>query len=371
MKKLYPLGLLVVPLFLVAAWMGTQTTEQTPQQEFEWFPGYSLESGHFAMDDVGRMLERMGREIQQDGQFTLGGASYPVSGFGGVEFSVGRRMRGDVVRTGVQLDFGADGRTTTPVNPRNGQLRSEYDPYERGGSYWEASALADLLAELGETLANTGTIVMEYHRVPFKGAASIDQRLLENTGKRARGYTSALEVHVLFGEGEFEGPDDDEDYVEDQEYGLITSIARSQEEGADRATVAETFATIAENLRAGRVRVGDEELPVGEAPVMFRLTNVTATDGSYDKIEFTLAFGREDWPPVPGNPDAPRYYDEQWNEPLADLAAVLQRLAAQILEDGTFELGGETFPAGRVASWDIGASGGGFSFEVSYQEPPE
>jgi len=374
MKKLYPLGLLVVPLFLAAAWMGARTIEGTPQQEFEWFPGYSLESGHFAMDDLGNLLERMGREIQQDQQITIGGMSYSVSGFGGIEFGVNRFARGGPMRTGVELSFGADGRTTTPVNRRTGQPRAEYDPYERGGRAWEPSALADLLDEFAETLANTGMIEMEYHHFPFKGAAKIDQRLLKKaTGRGPLRYSNELEVHVLFGEGDPEWPDDDEDYVEDQEYGLIESLARSQEEGADRAAVAQLFAAVAENLRAERVQVGDEDLSVGTAPVSFGLTHVTASDGSYDKIEFTLEFGLEEWPPsaISGDQDAPRYYDEQWNEPLADLAAVLQRLAAQILEDGTFELGGETFPASRVASWDIGASGGGFSVEVSYQEPPE
>jgi hypothetical protein len=371
MKKLYPLGLLVVPLFLAAAWMGTQTVEQPQQQELVLLPAYSLESAHYSMEDLGRLFERMGRDIQQEGEFTIGGVTYPLSGYGGVEFNVGQRRFGEVLSTGAQFDFGSDGRTTTPVNRRTRELQEEYDPYERGGRWWEPAALADLLDELGETLANTGTLVMEYHSVPFKGAASIDQRLLSHSGKRARMYQNELEVHVLFGEGEFEGPDDDEDYVEDQEYGILESLARSQEEGADRSEVAEVFTAIAENLRAGRVRVGDQELPIGPAPVTFGLTHVTATDGSYDKIEFSLMFGREQWPPAPRDPSAPRYYDEQFNEPLTDLAAVLQQLAAQILEDGTFELGGETFSAGNQASWDIYAGQNGFSVEVTYQEPPE
>ena len=364
MKKLYALGSLVVPLFLAAAWMGVRTVEEAPPQELTAFPGYSLESQHFAMDDLGSLLERMGRGMQQDERITIGGNSYPVSGFGGVEINVGRRTRGEEVSTGVELRFNSDGRTTPPTG-RAGRTREDYDPYQRAGRGWEASAVGDLIAELGETLASAGTIVLEHHRVPFRGAASIDQRLLQRTTGRRQPYE--LEVHVLFGEGEFEGPDDDEDYAESQEDGVTRSLARDQQQGADRAAVAQMFATLAEDLRAGRVRVGDEQLPAGDN-VGFRLTHVTATDGSYDKIEFTLSFGPQ---PPPRQPGDPRYGDEQVNKPITDLAAILQRLGARILEDGTFELGDETFSTSRMASWEIGASSGGFSVEVSFHQPPE
>ena len=365
MKKFYALGLLVVPLFLAAAWMGARTVEEAPQQEPVVFPGYTLESDHFAMEDLGNLLERVGREIQQDERITLGGNSYPVSGFGGIELKVRAGTNRDRdLRTAVQLGFSTSGRTTPPTGPA-GRPRQDYDPYQRGGGGWQPSAVGDLIAELAETLAGTGTIVLEHHRVPFRGAAHIDQRLVEST--RGRGFPYQLEVHVLFGEGEFDGPDDDEDYTEDQEHGLIRSLARDEQEGADRAAVAQMFASLAGDLKAGRVRVGNEQLPAGDN-VQFGLTHVTANDGSYDKIEFSLGFG-----PVPPRrqPGETRYGDEQFNEPITDLAAILQRIGAQILEDGTFELGGETFSASRMASWEIGASPGGFAVEVSYHQPPE
>ncbi len=102
--------------------------------------------------------------------------------------------------------------------------------------------------------------------------------------------------------------------------------------------------------------------------MQFTLTHVTATDGSYEKIEFGLRFGPQ---PPRRQPGDPRYGDEQFNQPLADLAAILQRLGARILEDGTFELGGETFSASEMASWEIGASTNGFSVEVTFHQPPE
>ncbi len=368
MKKLYAFASLGIPLCLAAAWLGTQTTEEPQQQVPQMLPDYGLESHHFAMNDLGSLLQRMGREIQQNKQITLGGTSYPLSGFGGIEFHVSRRMRGEAASTGVQLDFGSDGRTTTPVNQRTGQPRPGYDPYQRTGNWWPASSVGDLLAEIGETLAGSGAIVLEHHRIPFRGTARIDQRLLENNNpKGGRGEPYELEVNVLFGEGEFEGPDDDSDYTEDQEYGLIKSLAREQREGADRAAVASLFSSLAQDLRAGHVRVGDEQLPAGDN-VRFVLTNVTATDGSWDKLEFTLGFG-----PTPPRmqPGETRYGDEQFNEPVTDLAAILQRLGAQILEDGTFELGEQTFSAGTMATWEIYASPRGFAVEVSYMPPSE
>ena len=368
MKKLYAFASVGVPLCAVAAWVGAQTMTVGPPpepQQPQFFPGYSLESQHIPMSDVGSALERIGREIREQQRISLGGISYPLSGFGGVEFNVNHWARGQTARTGVELHFGSDGRTTPPTE-RGGEPQPDYDPYERGGRNWTPSALADLVAGLGTTLASTGTVVLENHRVPFRGTARIDQRLLAGTPRGFWAYPYELEVHVLFGEGEFEGPDDDEDYVEDQQYGLIRSLARDQSENADRAAVARMFTTLAENLRAGRVRVGTEELSVGESPVTFRLAHVTASNGSYEKIEFSLEFGPR---PAFSRPEETRYNDEQFNQPVTDLAAILQRLGAQILEDGTFEFDGQTFTAASRASWEISANPRGFAIEVKYLGP--
>ena len=316
-------------------------------------PAYSFESQHYSMQDVGELLQRLGQEMLNDEQVTVGGNTYPLSGFGEIEFYLNQRG----ARTGVGVEFSSDGRTSPPASRR----KQDYDPYERGGRWWTPTDVADLMLDLSETLASTGAFVMEDHRVGFRGAASIDVRLIEDI--RGRGIPYRLEVHVLFGDGEFSGPDDDEDYREDQQHGLIRSLARAQQDGADASEVAGVFATIAEDLRAGRVRLEDEDISVGET-VRFGLSHVTAIDGRYDKIEFSLGFG-----PVPERQVTPRYGDEAFNEPTADLAALLQRISSQILEDGTFELGGEVFTVSRTSSWEIGASPGGFSLEVGYHQP--
>jgi hypothetical protein len=359
MRKLHALALLGIPLFLATGFVSTRVVQEGAQQEPPVpGPSYQFESQHFSMQETGRLLERLGTEIQRTGTVTVGGNAYAVTGFGGIEFSLSRRGN----RTGIEIGFGSDGRTTPPTGGR--RPRTDYDPYQRGGGNWQPSDVADLVAELGETLASTGVFVLENHRVDFRGAATIDQRLIEST--LGRGLPYELEVHVLFGEGEFAGPDDDEDYEEDQGYGLIRSIARAQQQDRDQAAVAQMWASLAEDLTAGRVRVGDEELAVGEN-VRFGLTHVTAVDGQYDKIEFSLSFGPR---PEPGARE-PRWGDEAFNEPTADLAAILQRIGAQILEDGTFELGGEVFTVSRTANWEIGANPRGFGVEVSYHQPLE
>ena len=354
MKKIDALMLLGAPPLLAVGWLGAWATLDADQQAPPAGTGYHFESQHFSMEDAGRLLERWGGEIQQSGQITAGEASYPLTGFGGIELSVRARGNG----AGVQIGFGSSGRTGPPSAAR----RQDYDPYQRGGRASDPSAVADLLAEIGQTLAATGTVVLEDHEVAFRGTADIDMRLTQHTGGR-RPY--ALEALVTFGEGNFSRPNDDEDYGEDLGFGLTEEAGRDQQQGANRNTVAEMFASLAQGLRAGSIRVGDGEFGVDET-VDFGITHVTAVDGSYDKIEIGLQFG----PERQRRAEGARYGDEEYNEPTADLAALLQRIGSQILEDGTFELGGEVFSVGRTSSWEVSANQRGFSVEVSYHEPP-
>ena len=360
MKKLYAPVLLAIPLLVAATWIGARTTQEAAQQEPVRLPGYHLESQHIAMAEVGSLLERLGREIQQDERITVGGNSYPVSGFGGIEFSVSRgSRRGGELRTGVSVSFGSTGRTTPPTGPP-GRARQDYDPYQGSGRWWAPSDVANLVAELARTLAATGVFVMEDHRVAFRGSASIDQRLTERTPGRRQLYN--LEMHVVFGEGEFTGPDDDEDYQEALDKGVRRSLARVQSEDADQDAVAEAFTSLAEDLRAGQIRVGGQEVAVGEF-VGFRLTHVTAVDGQYEKIELGLDFG-----PMPEpRPEGPRYSEEVTNESIRDLATTLRRIAAEILEDGTFQLGDEVFTVSDQASWELYARATGLGLEVGWR----
>ena len=141
----------------------------------------------------------------------------------------------------------------------------------------------------------------------------------------------------------------------------------SESEGVGQDALAEVFSSFAGDLRAGHVSIGEQEYTLGGHPVGFSLTHVAANDGGYDKIEFGLRFGPV--PPRVQPQPGERWGDEVENRPTSELAAMLQQVGAQMLENGTFELGGITFTMGERASWEIGASQRGFSVEMSYVEP--
>lgn len=51
---------------------------------------------------------------------------------------------------------------------------------------------------------------------------------------------------------------------------------------------------------------------------------------------------------------------------MMEVAAMMQRIATEMLEDGTFELGGQEFTVGETANYEISASPRGFSIGLSY-----
>ncbi len=79
-------------------------------------PSYNLETDHISMADLGELLERIGEEIQWKGQVTIGGKTYPVTGFGSIELSVGPRRRGQ--GTSINFELSAGGRKGLPTKQR-------------------------------------------------------------------------------------------------------------------------------------------------------------------------------------------------------------------------------------------------------------
>ena len=351
MKKTYALTLLGLPFLLAFGYLGTRLLQEDVQQEPVPGPSYSFESQFFPVEEAGRLLERLGREIQQHGRVTAGGNTYPLTGYGGIEWGI--RQRG--TRTGLEIEFGSSGQTTPPTR------RPNYTVYKRNGRGWAPADLADLIAQFGETLASTGAFVVEDHSVAFEGTAIVEQRLAERT-RRGGQLHHQLETHVTFGVGDAVRHSDDEDYDKQLEEGRIRELGKSELEGADRDAVAETFASFAEDLRAGRVRVGDAEIPLEEEVVGFGLTHVATTDGQSQKIEFGLRFG----PRLERGPREPRFHDEPYDQPMMEVAALMRRIATEMLEDGTFELGGQEFTVGETANYEISASPRGFTIELSY-----
>ena len=215
-------------------------------------------------------------------------------------------------------------------------------------------------------MSSQGVFVLDDHRVAFRGAASIDERLHEGPARRRRPPFEYSAV-IVFGEGDLQPPVD-EDVAETEASTLTRQLASREIEGAGQDAMAEFFTSFAGALRGGVVRVGEQEFALGEHPVGFRLTHVAANDGGYDKIEFGVSFGPI--PPMVRPQPGERWGDDVENHPTTELAALLQQVGAQMLEDGTFELGGITFTMGERASWEIGASQSGFSVEMGYDEPP-
>jgi len=352
MKKNRFLAFVAIPIALSLGFLCVPGPQDPGEQPGA---GYGLESGHISMQEVGRLLERMGREIQENGSIAIGGNTYSFTGFGGMELGINSREGG----AGIEISFGSNGRTGTP------ERGDDYDPYKRTGRYWEATDLADILDQLGQTLSGQGVFALEDHRVAFRGAASIDERLYEGP---ARGRRQPFEYSavIVYGEGDVQLPVD-EDVAETEASTLTRQLASRETEGAGQDAMAEFFTSFAEALRGGVVRVGEQEFALGEDPVGFHITHVAANDGGYDKIEFGLAYGPV--PPMVRPQPGERWGDDVENRPTTELAAMLQQVGAQMLEDGMFELGGITFTMGERASWEIGANQRGFSVEMSYVEP--
>jgi len=356
MKRVYALTLMCIALsFLILGYGYGQPSPGTPaQQRPAPGPGYQMETDLVSMAEVGQLLVQLGEDIQA-GRIMAGGKTYPISGNGSLEWGV--RRRGE--QTSVGIEFGSAGQT-----PPAGES-PVHTGYQRGGQNWDTAEVADIIAEVGQTLAGSGAFVMEDHRVPFSGTALVEQRLAEGTeGRRRQQYTWS--TRVTFGDGEIPPSSDDEDFAAELAQGRIRELGTSELEGADRNAVAQMFASISEDMNSGRVRAGDAEVAL-EDTVRFTLTHVTTTDGNTHQIEFSLRFGPQ--PQQGGQPEGPRFSDEPFDQPMTEVAALLQRIAAEMLENGTFELGGDTFTIGETANYELSAGPNGFSIELSYNRP--
>ena len=142
-------------------------------------------------------------------------------------------------------------------------------------------------------------------------------------------------------------------------------------EGADQATVVESLRAFSAALRSGQIVVGDLEAGVEAETITLSWAHVAVPEGS-DKIEMMLG-----WSNVPPEPpqaraeaetDPPaRYYEEPTNMPVTELAELLQRIAAEILEDGTFVVNGEEYTVGETLGGEIGFSARGMTIDVGWR----
>lgn len=358
MKKIYVIMLLCVPLLLFLGFRTSKAIGVSGGQEEQAQVGsYHRETDHISMTEVGKLLERLGKEIQKNNSVTVGGKSHPIAGQGGLELSV--VPRGE--RTTLQIEIYA-GATGTPTRGKT------YVSYARGRQRGTPAEFTEILAKLGKTLASKGTFVMEDHSVALEGTASVVQRLMERTlpGRgRQQPYTFYLDV--VFGENEFPLPEDEKDEVENEKRGDIKELAKQEMIGADHKAIAKVLDSLSNDLKAGKVRVGDKDLPVGEN-IQFGLTHLIATDGKSQRVRVGFQFGEA---PPRKRPTGPRYGEEFFDAPMKKVAALLKRLGTEILESGTFKLGETEFKVKERATYEISASDRGFSIELQYTEPPK
>jgi len=358
MKKVYALALFCIPLFLILGFGTTQPIgENGGQEEQAQVGSYHHETDHISMTEVGKLLERLGKEIQKNNSVTVGGKSHPIAGQGGLELSV--VPRGE--RTTLQIEIYA-GATGIPTRGKT------YVSYACGRQRGTPAEFTEILAKLGKTLASKGTFVMEDHSVALEGTASVVQRMMERTRPgRGRQQPYTFYLDVVFGENEFPLPEDEQDEVEEEKRGDIKELAKQEMIGADHKAIAKVLDSLSNDLKAGKVRVGDKDLPVGEN-IQFGLTHLIATDGKSQRVRVGFRFGEV----TPRKrPTGPRYGEEFFDAPMKKVAALLKRLGTEILESGTFKLGETEFKVTERATYEISASDRGFSIELQYTEPPK
>ncbi|MCZ6759489.1 MAG: hypothetical protein O7D29_03805, partial [Gemmatimonadetes bacterium] len=202
--------------------------EEVPREETRPATRYKRESESISMAEVGKLLERLGREIQERGTISLGGSTFAVSGQGSLEISSveGGRRAG----TSIGIEFGTAREGTPP--------RKEFHvPYERRSQRWAPADLAELVAALGETLAETGTFVLEDDSVALAGNASVEQRLTERFGPGPGGRQQRQHAFYLdIGFGQDELPVPEEEYV--KELGAQEKLAKEESTDVDQAGLA-------------------------------------------------------------------------------------------------------------------------------------
>jgi len=358
MKKIYVLALLGISLCLFLVFGAATPFSKTQEQEEQVQVGsYGHEAQYVSMKEVGKLLERLGKEIQQNSRVTMGGNSYPVTDKGVLEINVDPRRGG----TSMQIEI-SSGRKESPTRGNT------YVSYARYGQRSTPAEFAELLAKIGKTLASTGAFVMEDHSVALKGTASVVERLMERTRQLpGRRPPYSFSINVMFGEKGFPLPEDEVDGVEAEKRGDIKELAKQKITGADQKAIAKLFDSLSRDLKAGRVRVGDKNLEVGKN-IMFGLTHLIAKDGKSERISADFRFGEV---PPQQQPAGPKYSKEFFDAPMKKVGALLKRMGTEILESGTFKLEENEFPVGKKAFYEVKANERGFSIELQYSEPPK
>lgn len=348
MKKFYVYALLCIPLCLILG-LGTALSigagGQTPQRG----PQYSRETDVMSMVEVGKLLEQLGKQMQQK-SISIGGESYAVNDKGSLEISVGSN--------GIHLEIG--------YGPRNPNLKPKtLIAYARSARSGTPEDLAEMLYGIGKSLASSGEFAMEDHSVALKGTASAKIRLMKNPRPNLGRPPYSLTFDVVFGDKEFPLPFDEVDSVDEEKRGDIIEVAKKEAKNLDKQELTKMFNDFSRDLKAGKVSVGDQTLEIGEN-FGFSLSHLTAADGSSDRIRTAIMFGKVT---PPEKQAGPRWGGEFFDASMKELAEILQKVFAGIAKDGTFSVDGKDFKAGEFATYEIGINNRGINLELGYTQP--
>lgn len=346
MKKIYVLALLCIPLCLTMGFIIPTWTDGEQEQEAPIVP-YDFESGYYSVQEMGKLLERFGKEIQQDGSMTIGGRTYPMTGFAGVEMSVGSN--------GFTIDVFSANSTEPPGEDYEAYKRS---PLGDGGT----TAVAEFLAKVGEDLASSGNIVHEDYSVAFEGTATVTLRVVREVTSRFQ--RAQFSLHIAFGEGDLLRPEDEEDLQEKVERGESTVLALQEFTEVNQERLARLFASLSSDLRDDRV----SELAAGEI-TKSEFSHVITTDGQSHRISISFEFG----PPRPTQqqsqqpqPDQPRYAKESVGYiPIIEIGQILKRIGTEMMESDSLTFDSVAYRIGRSGSYEINMRHNRLVLEVS------
>lgn len=348
MKKIYIYALLCIPLCMILG-LGTALSIGAGGQTVSQGPQYSRETDVTSMVEVGKLLEQLGKQMQQK-SVSIGGNSYAVADKGSLEINVSQRG------LNVEIGYGPPNAARKPTTLVG---------YARSGRTGTPENLVGMLDVIGKSLVSSGEFVMEDHGVALKGTASIKIRLMKNARPNPGRPPYSVTFDVVFGDKEFPLPDDEVDRVEEEKRGDIIEVAKTEAKNLDKAQLAEMFNAFSRDLKAGKVSVEDQTLEVGEN-FGFSLSHLTVPDGSSDRIRAALMFGKVS---PREKPTGPRWGGEFFDASVKELAELLQGVFAGIAKDGTFSIEENDFKADEFAKYEIGISNRGINLELSYTQP--
>jgi len=230
---------------------------------------------------------------------------------------------------------------------------------------------AEILAKLGKTLASKGAFVIDDHSVAFEGKAKVVQGLIERSRpRRGLGPFYSFTFDVMFGKKDFPVPLDEEEDPKallPEERAWTKELAKKEITALDQKAVAKMLDSLSRDLKAGRVRVGEQDLPAGEN-ISGGLAHQIAVDGTSHRIRVHFQFGEA---PRPQRPTGPRYSKEFFNKPMKQVGALLRRLGTEIIEKGTMKLGETEFKVKERAYYEINVNERGFAIGLQWRDPPK